>query len=149
MRKLHETDERTREEESYRQMQCDFQNPDKAEALKVWWKERGLETYRRIVGASREWLEEETQLMRECKKTFGPHAVHYRGPKLPKIQEHAWLRETSDRGRAATAKRRDRTRNAIRRYCLVQTRHALTMQKSGKAVTVSLLAALDYLLELS
>ena len=85
--------------------------------------------------------------MRECDNTFGPHAVRYRGPKLPKDPAHVRSWETSEKGRIATAKRKNRTRNAIRRYRLVQTRHALAMQKSGKVVTVSLLVALDHLLE--
>ena len=147
LRELHENDEKTREEESYRRMQCNFQNPTKAEALEVWWEEGGLESYRYLTGASAEWLEEEMQLMRECKETFGPHAVHYQGPKLPKDRACMLHREISDKGSAATTRRRARTRKAIRRYRLVQARHALAMQKSGKAVTVSLLVTLDFLIE--
>ena len=128
-------------------MQCNFQNPAKAEALEVWWEEGGLESYRYLAGASAEWLEEEMQLMRECKETFGPHAVHYQGPKLPKDRACMLHREISDKGSAATTRRRARTRKAIRRYRLVQARHALAMQKSGKAVTVSLLVTLDFLIE--
>ena len=86
-------------------------------------------------------------MIRDYDNTFGPHAVRYRGPKLSKDQAHVRSWETSDAGRAATARRRNRTRNAIRRYRLVQARHALAMQKSGTAVTVSLLVALDHLLE--
>ena len=137
----------TREQANYRRMQCDFQNPSIAKAQKVWWKKSGLESYRGLVGADDGWLEEEVQLMRECDKTFGPQAVYYEAPKLPKDKSHTMLWESSNKGKAATARRRKRMRYAIERYRLVQARHALSMQKTGKVVTVSLVVALDHLIE--
>ena len=84
--------------------------------------------YYNIVGANEAWREAEFSLLEECRRTSGPHGVYYRGPMLGKELSQIWLQESSDAGKAATLKRRQRMRDEIKKYSLIELRHALAVE---------------------
>ena len=95
-----EKKKKTREQESYERMRCHFQHPctdpKRAEEEKTWWKQWGLKSYCRLVGMDNTWLQEELALMEACENTFGPHEMHYEGPKLDNTKTSAWRQESLD-----------------------------------------------------
>lgn len=94
---------------------------------------RELTQYCSMTKRNKGFLLKEQELCRECERTFGSWHVDYLAPKPE---------ETS----SGTSSRRKKIRRQLKKFKLVQTRHALSMLKSGASRKV-LLVALDTMLE--
>jgi len=122
----------SREQTQYRRMGCAFERRYRSPAEKQrqldYWKYQGIPMYYIIVGANEAWREAECSLLEECERTSGPHEVYHRGSMLGKELSQIWLQESSDAGKAATLKRRQRMRDEIKKYSLIELRHALAVE---------------------